>query len=98
VSTPGWERWWLESGERELAFILWALWDPGLGGPDDYEHYVPKVQAVLREGGGLGGEIDALAALLRRERLALGEHAIGAGRDRDVAIKIWDWYTNYAGP
>jgi hypothetical protein len=46
------EEWWQEVGEAELRLILWAAWDPIGGVPrDEYDWYVPRLWALLREHG-----------------------------------------------
>src|SRR6266487_2467107 len=44
------EEWWQEVGEAELRLILWAAWDPiGRVPRDEYDWYVPRLWALLRE-------------------------------------------------
>lgn len=87
-----WHMWWGIRGEAEVRAILNERWDPiGVAGEDvedEYDAYVPRVGALLRE----GASVDALAAYLssvRTERLALPPDTAA---DRDVAVGLRDWY------
>jgi hypothetical protein len=47
---PRWYDWWRHEGERELALILWAAWDPiGHVPRDEYHDYVPRLWTLLRD-------------------------------------------------
>ena len=87
------ERWWRESGDRELRELLLREWDPiGIAKIadeqlDEYEHYAGQLARRLRA----GASEEEIAAVLEGFREDMGlepsdEPPLG------VARTILDWY------
>jgi hypothetical protein len=86
------QRWWKETGERELRQVLFWRWDPiGISDEfpataDEYDSYAPGIAALLR----LGVDEKALAehlGFVERELMALPK------QDRaDTAGLIAGWF------
>jgi hypothetical protein len=90
------EEWWERIGEAELRLILWAAWDPIGGVPrDEYDWYVPRLWALLREHGA------ALHAPEHFDRLTRAEQDEWAHRAKAVAERIarqlGEWRTDRIG-
>jgi hypothetical protein len=87
------ERWWRESGDRELRELLLTEWDPigisQLAEPqlDEYEHYAGQLVRRLRA----GASEEELAAVLEGFRRDMG---LAAGEELPVAPAraIREWY------
>ncbi len=91
------ERWWRESGARELREILYRDWDP-IGvkaiaddSADEYEAYAGQIVRRLRA----GADEEDLAALLESFRLDMGLEP--ADPPVETARRISDWYRAATG-
>jgi hypothetical protein len=74
--------------EGQLAAVLWLVWDPVGGNPDEYAVYVPAILSLIRQGAD-GPTLETELARIRRE--ALGQRADPI-LDRHAAWRILDWY------
>jgi hypothetical protein len=74
VSTSDeWARWWKSRGDRDLALLLWAVWNPiGPVPLDEYASYGATIAGALRKAQTIGAQLVAEAdedgvQLLRNE-------------------------------
>ena len=88
------QRWWAESGNRELRELLYREWDPiGISRladdaqDDEYEHYAGQLVRRLRA----GASVEELAAVLEGFRVDIGLEP-SAEPPLEVARTISDWY------
>jgi hypothetical protein len=87
------QRWWAESGERELRELLLREWDPiGIARiaesqSDEYEHYAGQLGRRLRA----GATEEEVAAVLEGFRADMGLEPSGE-LPLGVARSIRDWY------
>lgn len=90
------EEWWQEVGEAELRLILWAAWDPiGRVPRDEYDWYVPRLWALLREHASL------LRAPTNYDELPDVEQEEWADRanasEQKLALQLSEWRTGRIG-
>lgn len=90
------EEWWQEIGEAELRLILWAAWDPIGGVPrDEYDWYVPRLGALLREHASLLREPAGYDQLTRAEQDEWADRANDVAKT--VALQLGEWRTERIG-
>jgi hypothetical protein len=90
------EEWWQEVGEAELRLILWAAWDPiGHVPRDEYDWYVPRLWALLREHASALREPAGYDALPRAEQDEWSNRANAS--ERKVAAQLSEWRTGRIG-
>jgi hypothetical protein len=88
------ERWWAETGERELRELLYWAWDPiGVSSSfpyavDEYDGYAPALVRALRAEAS-ETEIAAMLEAVQRDRMGLGADADLA---RSATLRILHWY------
>ena len=89
-----WARFWKSQGQREVALILWATWDPiGAGVPaDEYESYADTIGELLRARRS-PNDLAAALAEIRRAWMELPPDAA----DIDAAYKLDEWYLTVTG-
>jgi hypothetical protein len=75
---------------RDVNLILWSAWDPiGCGVPtDEYQSYAPQILGLLRNEPPIE-EVIAMLSALRTKQIGLEPDQT---TDRDVALKLTDWY------
>ncbi len=88
-----WHMWWKRRGGSTIRRILMEEWDPiGVRGvpqaADEYDSYVAKVAAMLREGA-TAADVAAYLTYVSTELMCLGDHP---RRDRAVADHLVRWY------
>jgi hypothetical protein len=91
-----WHRWWKERGGRGVRRLLMDEWDPiGVCGipeaADEYDAYVGVVGRMLHEGA-TADEIETYLRGIREDHMGLGPSKDGEARDREVALRLVDWY------
>jgi hypothetical protein len=90
------EEWWQEVGEAELRLILWAAWDPIGGVPrDEYDWYVPRLWALLRDHGSLLREPAGYDELPHARQEEWADRANTS--EREVAAQLNEWRTGRIG-
>lgn len=86
------EEWWQDVGQAELRLILWAAWDPlGRVPRDEYDWYVPRLWALLREHALLLREPPDYDELPDAEQEKWADRANAS--EKKVAAQLNEWRT-----
>lgn len=89
------ERWWDETGKRELRELLYWAWDPiGVSDSfpyavDEYDGYARRIVQALRTSTS-GTEVTAMLESVERDQMGLGRADMDLARS--ATGRILNWY------